>query len=85
MYEMERTSKPEYIPYIISALKKGPKKTEVLLKEIHRQMEPHLKKGDHTILPNGEPRWRNQAIHMIDGLLDDGHIIQNGELRLRDS
>jgi len=34
-------------------------------------------------LPNGEPRWRNQMQHMLDGLIESGKIKkEKGLLRL---
>ncbi len=71
-----RTTKPEYGPYIAEALDRlGEASTDDLLVEVYTLMEDRLHPADHAILANGEPRWRNQAQHMLDGMIDDGYIV----------
>ena len=49
-------------------------------------MEDRLHSSDLVILPNGEPRWRNQAQHMLDGMIEDGYIVdKNGLMSLSGS
>ena len=82
-----RTTKPEYGPYIADALcKLGEASSDDLLVEVFRLIEDRLHLSDHVILPNGEPRWRNQAQHMLDGMIDDGYVVEkNGLLSLSGS
>jgi len=82
-----RTTKPEYGPYIAEALGRlGEASTDDLLAEVYTLMEEKLHAADHTILANGEPRWRNQAQHMLDGMIDDCYILEkNGLLSLSGS
>ena len=83
----ERTTKPEYGPYIAEALRKlGEASSNDLLSEVFKLIEDRLHTADHSILANGEPRWRNQAQHMLDGMIDDGYIDEkNGLLSLSGS
>lgn len=83
----DRTSKPEYAPFIISVLEHLRRdKRETILDEVYNAMEHRLHPDDLVKLPNGEPRWRNQAEHMLDGLMEDGKIVEvNGELTLAES
>ena len=80
----KRTAKPEYIPPIISALTKLGKATEEeLLKEIYQTIQDKLYAEDYVVLPNGEPRWRNQAQNMLDGLIESGAVSkEKGLLKL---
>jgi len=72
-----RTTKPEYGPYISEALGVlGEASTDDLLVEVYTLIEEKLHAADHAILANGEPRWRNQAQHMLDGMIDDGYIVE---------
>ena len=82
-----RTTKPEYGPYIAEALRKmGDASSADLLAEVYMLIEDVLYLSDHVILPNGEPRWRNQAQHMLDGMIDDCYIVEkNGLLSLSGS
>ncbi len=82
-----RTTKPEYGPYIVEALGRlGEASTDDLLAEVYTLMKDKLQPADHTILVNGEPRWRNQAQNMLDGLKDDGYIVEKkGFLRVSES
>ncbi|MBN2335722.1 hypothetical protein JXL21_09190 [Candidatus Bathyarchaeota archaeon] len=49
-------------------------------------MEGRLHPGDHELLHGGEvPRWRNQAEHMLDGLVEEGYVTErNGWLKATD-
>lgn len=82
-----RTTKPEYGPYIAEALRKmGEASSADLLAKVYTLIEDVLYLSDQVILPNGEPRWRNQAQHMLDGMIDDGYIVEkNGLLSLSGS
>jgi hypothetical protein len=76
-----RTTKPEYGSFIAKALGRlGEASTDALLAEVYALMEGRLHPADHVVLVNGEPRWRNQAQHMLDGLVDDGYIVEKNGL-----
>jgi len=76
-----RTTKPEYGPYITEALGKlGEASSDDLIAEVYTLMEDVLSVSDHVILPNNELRWRNQAQHMLDGMIDDGYIVEKNGL-----
>ena len=76
-----RTTKPEYGPYITEALGKlGEASSDDLIAEVYTLREDVLSVSDHVILPNNEPRWRNQAQHMLDGMIDDGYIVEKNGL-----
>ena len=76
-----RTTKPEYGPFIAEALGRlGEASPDKLLAKVYSLMEGRLHPADHAVLANGEPRWRNQAQHMLDGLVDDGYIIEKNGL-----
>ena len=82
---MERqTSKPEYVKPIREALLRlGSGMEDDVLEVVYTLVKDRLFPADLVILPNGEPRWRNQAIHMIDGLIENGVIVKKeGLLRL---
>lgn len=71
----QRTTKPEYAPFILSVLKHlRTTNREELFEETFTAMEHRLHSADHAILANNEPRWRNQAQHMLDGMIEDGII-----------
>jgi len=82
-----RTTKPEYGPYIAEVLGNlGEASSDDLLAEVYTLMEDRLHSSDLVILPNNEPRWRNQAQHMLDGMIDDGYIVdKNGLMSLSGS
>ncbi|MBT5642893.1 hypothetical protein HOJ44_07225 [Candidatus Bathyarchaeota archaeon] len=82
-----RTTKPEYGPHIAKALGNlGEASADGLLAAVYTLIEDILYVADHETLANGEQRWRNQAQHMLDGMIDDGYIIEkNGLLSLSDS
>ncbi len=72
-----RTTKPEYGPFIAEALgRRGEASTDDLLAEVYKLMKDVLHPADHAVLANGEPRWRNQAQHMVDGMIDGGYIVE---------
>jgi hypothetical protein len=81
---MRSISKPEYVPFILKTLdnlKKGTEKQ--VLENVYESMKDNFHPADLVILPNGEPRWRNQAQNMIDGLIESGYIVkENGSLKL---
>lgn len=71
----QRTTKPEYIEPILGILgNHGAMTEDELLSQVFRFMRDRLYPADFVVLPNGEPRWRNQAQHMLDGLIDTGRI-----------
>ena len=80
----KRTAKPDYIKPIIDALTKlGTTTEEELLKEIYQTIHDKLYTDDYVVLPNGEPRWRNQAQNMLDGLIETGAVSkEKGLLKL---
>ena len=82
-----RTTKPEYGPYIAEALGKLVEaSSDDLLAEVYTLMEDRLHPSDLGVLPNGEPRWRNQAQHMLDGMIDNGYVVdKNGLMSLSGS
>ncbi len=83
----KRTTKPEYVPFILSVVKHMMKSSkEQVLDEVFTAMEHKLHPADLVVLPNGVPRWRNQAQHMLDGLIENEQIqVVNGELRPAES
>ena len=75
------TSKAEYAPYLLEALHilGGETTEEVLLEKVGKMMEKILTKKDRSMLYRGSiPRWRNQALHMLEGLIEDRYIIRKG-------
>jgi len=82
---MERqTSKPEFVQPIVEALRGlGSGSEDDVLEAVFLIVKDRLCPADFVVLPNGEPRWRNQAQNMIDGLIEDGVIVKkDGLLRL---
>ena len=79
----KRTTKPEYAPFIINTVIHLMETTrDQLITEVFNAMEHRLHPADLVMLPNNEPRWRNQVQHMLDGLIEDGKIIEiDGLLR----
>jgi len=42
-------------------------------------MEVRLHPADHALLYRGTvPRWRNEAEHMLDGLVEEGYVEEDG-------
>lgn len=73
-----RTSKPEYGPYLLRALKnKGKASMDEAMEETFRLIEPRLHPVDLETLPGGVPRWRRQAENMLDGLIEDGYVAES--------
>ncbi len=75
---MERqTSKPEYVQPIVDAIRQLDSGSEDdVLEAVFLLVKDRLFPADFMVLPNGEPRWRNQALHMIDGLVEEGIVIK---------
>jgi len=74
---MGRTTKPEYVEPLLDALKiLGEASEDLLLEKTYSSMLEHLYPDDFSVLPNGEPRWCNQMVHMLDGLIESGKIIK---------
>ncbi|MBD3171996.1 hypothetical protein GF326_05955 [Candidatus Bathyarchaeota archaeon] len=73
----KRTTKPEYIEPLLNTLKKlGKTEEETLYEQTYKTIKTKLYPSDRAILPNGEPRWRYQMQHMLDGLVESGKIIK---------
>jgi len=83
----KRTTKPEYVEPLLETLNTlGLASEEELLEETYLNIKDKLYPADHVILPNGEPRWRYQMQHMLDGLIDSGKIEKkNRVLKIPDS
>lgn len=81
---MPRTTKPEYVEPLIEALRILEESSEnTLFEKTYSIINTRLYPDDFTVLPNGEPRWRNQMQHMLDGLIESGKIKkEKGLLRL---
>ena len=81
----KQTSKPEYVKPIVEALQSfGSGSEDEVLEAVFHNIKDKLYPADFVVLPNGEPRWRNQAQNMIDGLIEDGIIVKKyGKLWLR--
>ena len=84
---MPRTTKPEYVEPLIEALRILEESSEnTLFEKTYSIINTRLYPDDFTVLPNGEPRWRNQMQHMLDGLIESGKIKkEKGLLRLVES
>ena len=77
----KRTTKPEYIQPLLGSLKElGSATEDKLLNYAYHIVKGRLHPADHVILPNGEPRWRNQMQHMVDGLIESGYIVKIGRV-----
>ena len=78
---MGRTTKPEYVEPLLNTLKiLGEASEDMLLEKTYSHMRDRLYPDDFSVLPNGEPRWRNQMVHMLDGLIESGKIIKKDDL-----
>jgi len=76
-----QTSKPEYGPYLLASLRDlgGEAPRDAVLGRTYTRMEGRLHPADHALLHHGAvPRWRYQAEHMLDGLVEDGYLEENG-------
>jgi hypothetical protein len=51
-----------------------------LLTQTFQYMKDRMYPSDFVMLPNGEPRWRYQMQHMLDGLIEDGRILKKDGL-----
>ena len=57
-----------------------------LLNQTFQYMKDRMYPSDLVMLPNGEPRWRYQMQHMLDGLIEDGRILKkDGLLKLSEN
>ena len=83
----KRTTKPEYAPFIIDVLRHlRVTDREEILEEVYKAMRHRLHPADLVVLANDEPRWRNQAQHMLDGLIEDVVVSEiEGEIKLTES
>jgi len=81
---MRRTTKPEFIKPLMVTLDRLEAATEdELLNQAFQYMKDKMYPADFVVLPNGEPRWRYQMQHMLDGLIEEGNILKkDGLLRL---
>jgi len=81
---MRRTTKPEFVEPLLVTLDMLEAATEdELLNQTFQYMKDKLYSSDLVVLPNGEPRWRYQMQHMLDGLIEYGKILKkDGMLRL---
>lgn len=83
----KRTSKPEYVEPLLETLRSLTSANEKdLLEQTYQSMKDRLHPADFVQLPNGEPRWRHQMQHMLDGLIESGKVMKkDGELKIIDS
>ena len=75
-------TKPEYAEPILQVLvKKGLTiSIDSLLEAVYQIMVHELTSSDHELLYCGTvPRWRNQALNMLDGLVEEGYIERSGD------
>jgi len=76
-----RTTKPEYIAPIVEALHSlGSVDEDKLVEEAYKLIKDKLYPADFEVLPNGEPRWRNQMLNMLDGLIETGRVLKKDGL-----
>lgn len=82
-----RTTKPEYIEPLLVTLDRLEASTEdELLNQTFHLMRDKMFPSDLVVLPNGEPRWRYQMQHMLDGLIENGKVWKkDGLLRLSEN
>jgi hypothetical protein len=77
----KRTTKPEYAPFIVQTVRHLLESNrEQIIVEVFSSMEHMLHPADLEVLVNDEPRWRNQVEHMLDGLIEDGVVLENNGL-----
>jgi hypothetical protein len=70
-----RTTKPEYVESLLATLTRlGAVSEDVLFHNAFQYMKNRLYPSDFIMLSNGEPRWRYQMQHMLDGLIENGKI-----------
>ena len=75
------TSKPEYVFYILEALRVcgGKASEDEVMDRVMGMMAEVLTEGDRLNLYGGTvPRWRNQAGHMLEGLIEEGYVARIG-------
>jgi hypothetical protein len=76
-----QTSKPEYAPHLLASLRNlgGEASRDAVLERTYTRMEGRLHPADHALLhPGAVPRGRNEAEHMLDGLVEDGYLEEDG-------
>lgn len=76
-------TKPEFAePILLVLIRVGEKITlDSLLEEVYNDMSHLLTDLDHELLFNGKvPRWRNQALNMLDGLIENGYVESSGDI-----
>ena len=74
-------SKPEYAYYILKALKLygGIATEDEIMDKVGEMMADVFTEMDRLNLYGGTiPRWRNQANHMLEGLIEDRYITRRG-------
>jgi len=78
-----QTSKPEYAPFLLASLRGlGEAPREAVLENTRELMEGRLLPADYALLHGGgTPRWMNQANHMLDGLIEESFVEENGAMR----
>jgi hypothetical protein len=76
-----QTSKPEYALHLLASLRDlgGETSRDAVLDGVYTRMEGRLHPVDHVLLYHGAvPRWRNEAEHMLDGLVEEGYVEEDG-------
>jgi hypothetical protein len=57
----------------------GEASRDAVLGRMYTRMEGRLYAADHELLYHGAvPRWRNEAEHMLDGLVEEGYVEEDG-------
>jgi hypothetical protein len=75
------TSKPEYAFYILEALRVcgGKASEDEVMDRVAGMMACVLTEKDRlNLYGDTVPRWRNQASHMLEGLIEEGYIARIG-------
>jgi len=77
-----QTSKPEYAPFLLVSLRGlGEASRDAVLENTRELMDGMLLPADYALLHGGvTPRWMNQANHMLDGLIEEGFVEENGAM-----
>ncbi len=76
-----QTSRPEYGPHILASLRDlgGEASRDAVLVRTYTRVEGRLHPANHALLHHGVvPRWKYQAEHMLDGLVEEGYIEEDG-------
>ena len=79
---MPQTSKPEYAPFLLVSLRGlGEAPRDAVIEHTRELMEGWLLPADYALLHGGmTPRWMNQADLMLDGLIEEGFVEENGTI-----